>query len=130
MGNGGRYDRLEEDIEMNRALCMHLMGRLGEAVRVLNTPAATTVREGKSGGGGSAPAPLWMHALFGTREGLSAAYIKLSQQHLKLVALQLELLQERRPDTPSPDDRNVPLSDEDLRCVRAFLDRLESSGEA
>lgn len=115
----GQYERLSKDVEVNRKICMHLMGRLAEAMQHMGRlPQIMAVGEAND-------PPPWVRAFFDSKEGLSSAYIKLSQQHLKLAALQMELLKEKQQATPPLDERQLSLNHEEMRFVRAYLEQME-----
>ncbi len=110
---------IEHDLEVNRRLCLHLLHRMAQALRQaelqVRTPEETEVT-----------LPAWATLLFGNKEGLMGAYIKLSQQHLKIAQMQMELRQQRSKEVQetSPAEETIPsLSDEEIGWVKAWLQR-------
>lgn len=110
MEQGGKRC-VARDVEINRKLCLYLMRRLAA---VLSHVAAYGEEE--------AVLPPWAATLFGGREGISGAYIRLSQQHLKIVEAQMRLAEDG--GLPEPEEA-LGFSPEDITTIRALLVKME-----
>lgn len=117
------YPAIERDMEVNRRLCLYLMRRMAAALRQVDQYQAHASED--------ALLPTWATLLFGSKEGLMASYIKLSQQHLKIAQMQVELLEQRRKeakDAITPEAEAAELSDEEIAWVKDWLQRQTESG--
>ena len=109
MGGINSDSKMESDLDLNRGLCAYLLGRLNEALTCLETSSEETALPG------------WVDRLFGGKDGLIGAYIRLSQQQLRIAAMQAE--SEKGMDGPEHD---APLTEEDIKLARAALERWEA----
>lgn len=116
---------IERDMEVNRRLCLYLLRRMAAALRQVEQHSALPLEESDTA------LPTWATLLFGSKEGLMASYIKLSQQHLKIAQMQVELLEQRRKeakDAITPEAEAAELSDEEIAWVKDWLQRQTESG--
>lgn len=111
---------ITQDIEINRSLCLDLMQRLAEALRLAYQECGEQAEA-------EHVLPLWVPLLFGTKEGLLASYIKLSQQHLKIIASQIEVIQHVQSHASQQEKdalREDALTPEDVMMIRGLLAQL------
>jgi len=105
---------VERDVGLNRRLCLYFLHRLAGALRYL--------------GASSEPGeeiPSWIPLLFGGKEGLAGAYIRLSQQQLRIAAVQMEAVAAAGKARSCTEQ---PLAAEDIAHIRALL--MQIDGEA
>ncbi len=101
---------VEQDILLNRRLCMQLLHLLEKALMTLNEQHDDDERP---------PCP-WVAQLFGSKEGLAGAYIRLSQQQLRIASLQVKITAPAVQSAVHPE-----LKEEDIPMLRRFLETLE-----
>ena len=100
---------MESDLEFNRGLCAYLLRRLNHALDSLETSPEETALPG------------WVDRLFGGKEGLVGAYVRLSQQQLRIAAVQAQTQKEM-----DDSEHDAALTQEDITLVRAALERWEA----
>lgn len=109
MGEVDHGSRTESDLELNRGLCAYLLERLKLTLNYLEVLPE------------EAALPGWIDRLFGGKEGLVGAYIRLSQQQLRIAVVQAEA--EKGMGIPGCD--NI-LTKNDVALARAALERWEA----
>lgn len=101
---------MDQDIEYNRGLCMRFLSQIEAALASAERlPHGAAMDDGML---------LWLGQLFGGKDGLAGAYIRLSQQQLRIAALQ-------RRCTPKEQEppSEAALTQEDIALLQAWLSK-------
>lgn len=88
---------------INKKLCLRLLSNMERALDYIEDLD------------GEAAFPAWVDRLFGGREGLVGAYIRLSQQQLRILAMENDRQKEEA------EQNETPLTPEDIALVRSLL---------
>ncbi len=100
---------VKHDLDLNRELCIRFLSHLDTALNMAQYN--DECRESQS-------LPAWISLMFGGKDGLAGAYIRLSQQQLRIAAMQMQL-------SPGMEQPHPVLTKDDLQTLRYLVQELE-----